>query len=88
MRSDWGKGHYCRRTILRLPYQQELSGTSTLGVILKQTFTRGGILEHIREAFQEAKKEFGGRGLRLPDLVDIMKKAITSLQRVFICIDG
>ena len=68
--------------------QQEQSTTSMLGAILKQLVGRGGISEHIREAFQEAKKEFGGRGLRLPDLVEIMKKVVTALPRVFICIDG
>jgi len=59
-----------------------------LGAILKQLSNREGIPEHIREAFQKAKKAFGGRGLRLCDLVDSLKKAITPLQRVFICIDA
>ena len=43
---------------------------------------------HIREAFQKAKKKFGGQGLLLPDMVDILKKTITSLAGVFICIDA
>ena len=68
--------------------QQEQSATSMLGAILKQLVSRGRIPEHIREAFQKAKKEFGGRGLRLPDLVEIMKKVVTSLPRVFICVDA
>ena len=59
-----------------------------LGAILKQLANRGGIPEYIREAFQKAKKEFGGRGLRVPDMVEILKKAIASLPRVFICIDA
>jgi len=59
-----------------------------LGTILKQLASRGGIPEHIREAFREAKKEFGGRGLRVPDMVEILKKTIASLPRVFICIDA
>ena len=59
-----------------------------LGAILKQLFNRRGIPEYIRGAFQKAKKEFGGRGLRLPDLVEILKKTVISLQRVFICIDA
>jgi len=50
-----------------------------LGAILKQLASRVGIPEHMREAFQKAKREFGGRGLRLPDLVEIMKKVIASL---------
>ena len=56
--------------------------------MLKQLVSRGGIPEHIREAFQKAKKNFGGQGLLLPDMVDILKKTITSLPRVFICIDA
>ena len=68
--------------------QQEQSTINILGAILKQLICRGGIPEHIREAFRKAKKEFGGRGLRLPDLVEIMRKAIISLPRVFVCIDA
>jgi len=68
--------------------QQEQSTISMLGAILKQLIIRGGIPEHIREAFQKAKKEFGGRGLRLPDMVEVLKKTITSLDRVFVCIDA
>jgi len=68
--------------------QQEQSTTCMLGAIIKQLVRRGGIPEHIREAFREAKKEFGGRGLRVPDMVEILKKTIASLPRVFICIDA
>ena len=68
--------------------QQEQSTTSMLGAILKQIISRGRIPEHIRETFRKAKKEFGGRGLRLPDLVEIMKKVVTGLPGVFICIDA
>ena len=59
-----------------------------LGAMLKQLASRGGIPENTREAFQKAKKEFGGRGLQLPRMVDILKKAIRSLPRLFICIDA
>ena len=45
-----------------------------LGAILKQLVSRGGIQEHIREAFQKAKGEFGGRGLRIPDMVEFLKR--------------
>ena len=68
--------------------QQEQSTTSILGAILKQLVSRGGIPEDIREAFQKAKNEFGRRGLRLPDMVEILKKTITRLQRIFLCIDA
>ena len=59
-----------------------------LGAMLKQLASRGGIPEHTRKAFQKAKKEFGGQCLQLPDMVNMLKKTITSLRRLFICIDG
>jgi len=68
--------------------QQEQSSTSMLGAILKQLVTRGGIPDHIREAFRKAKNEFGGRGLRVPDLVEILKKVVTSFPLVAICVDA
>ena len=68
--------------------QQEQSTTNMLGVILKQLATRGGIPEHTREAFQKAKFFFGGQGLQLPDTVVMLKKTITTLPRLFICIDA
>ena len=68
--------------------QQEQSSVNMLGAMLKQLSSRGRIPDHIQEAFQKAKTEFGGRGLRVPDLVEIMKKTVTSLSRVFICIDA
>ena len=68
--------------------QQEQSATSMLGAILKQLVSRGGVPEHIREVFEKAKDGFGGRGLLLPDMVDILKKTITSLPRLFVCIDA
>ena len=68
--------------------QQEQSTASMLGAILKQLVSREGIPEHVREAFQKAKKEFGGRGLRLSDLVGLLRRTIAPLERVFICIDA
>ena len=68
--------------------QQELSTTSMLGAMLKQLISRGEIPGHIREAFRKAKNEFGGLSLRLPDLVEIVKEAVTVLPRVFVCVDA
>ena len=68
--------------------QHEQSAANILGSMLKQLVRRGGIPEQIREAFQKAKRECGGRGLRLSRLVDILKKTIASLPRLFICIDA
>ena len=68
--------------------QQEQSTTNMLGAMLKQLASRGGIPEYIRKAFREAKKEFGGRGLQLPDMIATLKRIITSPLRLFICIDA
>ena len=68
--------------------QQEQSTANMLGAILKQLASRGSILKDIQVAFQKARKEYGGRGLQPSDLVEIIKKAIKSLSRVFICIDA
>ena len=87
---DQAKGKYVAVVGLYCDFlaQQEQTTTGMLGAILKQLVSRGAIPEYIRGAFQEAKKEFGGRGLRLPDLIEIMKNAVTALPRVFICIDA
>ena len=59
-----------------------------LGAILKQLVIIGGVPKHIREVFRKAKKEFVGRGLRLPDLLEILKKVVASLSWVFARIDA
>ena len=59
-----------------------------LGAILKQILERDGISESLRGVFRAGKRGFGGRAVRLPDLVDILKTTIASLPDVFICIDG
>ena len=64
--------------------QHEQSTTNMLGAIIKQLAGKGEIPKYIREAFQK----FDGRGLRVPDIVQILKKTIESLPRVFICIDA
>jgi len=68
--------------------QQEQATTNIIGALLKQLVNRGGIPDHLREAFQKAKKEFGGRVPRLADLMGMLKIVIASLPRVFICLDA
>ena len=67
---------------------QEQTIASMMGAILKQVVGRGGIPIYLREAFQEGKKEIGGRGLRLTDLMRMLRAAFASLPQVFICIDA
>ena len=59
-----------------------------IGAILKQLVGRGDIPGYVREAFQAAKRNFGGRGPELPDLMRMLKIAIASLPQVFICLDA
>jgi len=70
--------------------QQEQSTRSMLGAILKQLVIGigGGMPRYIREAFQKANKDPSAPALRLPVLVEILKKTIASLEWVFICIDA
>ena len=68
--------------------QREQTTTNVMGAILRQLVGRGDMPEDIREVFQDEKKEFGGRGLRLADLMAMLKTTIASLRQVFICIDA
>ena len=68
--------------------QQEQTITNTMGAILKQLVGKGGIPSYLREAFEEAKTEFGGRGLRLTDQMGMLRTVIASLPQVFICVDA
>ena len=70
-----------------LAHEQQ-SATNMLGAILKQLLEREGIPEPVRQAFREGKRGFGGRAVRLSDLVKILNTTIASLSEVFICIDG
>ena len=66
--------------------QTEQTATNIIGAILKQLVVRGEVLEHVQKAFQKAENEVGGRGLRLPDMVQMLKQAVATFPRVFICI--
>jgi len=66
--------------------QKEQSVINVMAAILKQLVGRSevpkDISEDIREAFHERRRPL------LPDLVKMLRIAIASLPRVFICIDG
>ena len=68
--------------------QQEQTTADIMGAILKQLVAREEVLGYIRTEFEKAKMELGGRGLRLPDMVRMLKQAIATLPQVFICIDA
>ena len=64
---------------------QEQSATAMLGAILKQFVSIGEMPEDIRQSF---RKRFSDRGLRLPDVVGMLKTTIALLPPVYICIDA
>jgi len=64
---------------------QEQSATAMLGAILRQLVGVGEMPENIRQMF---RKRFSDRGLRLPDIVGMLKTTIALLPRVCICIDA
>ena len=68
--------------------REEQSPTNILGSLLKQIV--GGlekIPDGIRETFQDYKKVIGGRGLRVPEIVEMLQ-TVTSLQPTYICVDA
>ena len=65
--------------------QEEQSATAMLGAILKQLVSIREIPANIRQTF---RKRFSHRGLRLPDIIGMLKNIITLLPPVYICIDA
>ena len=68
--------------------QKEQTASNIMGAILKQLVARGEVLEGVQSAFRKAKREVGGRGLRLPDMMHLLKQAVVTLPQVVICIDA
>ena len=64
---------------------QEQSATAMLGAILRQLASVGEMPENIRQIF---RKRFSDRGLRLPDMVGMLKATISLLPPVYMCIDA
>jgi len=58
--------------------QQEQATAKVIGAILKQLAVRGEVLEGGRKEFRKGKKQVGGRGLRLPDIVQELKHALAT----------
>ena len=68
--------------------QQEMTTTNMMGAILRQLVGGRGIPEDLRQAFQEGKREVGGRRLQHAGLMRMLKIVIAPLPQVFICIDA
>ena len=68
--------------------RKEQSAASMLGALLKQIVSGMEVIpEEISRAFQEQKKDIGGCGPQLGDIVKMLQ-LITSSQRTFMCIDA
>jgi len=59
-----------------------------IGGLLRQVVLGavGNVCE-IKDAFEKSRKK-GGKGLRLPEMLGLFVKTISSLERVYICIDA
>ena len=70
--------------------QKEQTTINMMGAILKQLVCKckGGIPKAIRQAFLQGKGEVGGRRPLLAELIGMLKTAIASIPRVFICVDA
>jgi len=68
--------------------QQEQTVANIMRAILKQLIGNGIIAVYLREEFKRGVIGFGGRRIRLYELMKLVKMAIASLRQVFICIDA
>jgi len=68
------------------PSQQETTVTNMIGAILTQLGGRGKIPKYLGEAFEEGKKEIGGRRMRPPDVMRILWIATALRPCTLICI--
>jgi len=60
-----------------------------LGALIKQIVRGSGVIPtEINSAFQKAKGQVGGRGLRVPEALELLKAALGPFDRAFICIDA
>lgn len=67
--------------------QEDQSAVNIVGSLLSQVASRAmRIPVEIQSAFE--LKERGGQSLRLPDMVKLFAKTISSIERVYICFDG
>jgi len=68
--------------------QTDQSAVNMIGGLLRQVSLRApGIPSEIRSSFSESQKE-GGEGLRLPDMLKLFVKVISSIELVYLCVDA
>ena len=65
------------------------STSSVLGSVLRQLVGAfAEIPDEVQQAFERAKRQAGGTGLRLPEILAMLTKSLSRLKRGFICIDA
>ena len=65
------------------------SANTVLGSLLRQVAgALAQIPNDVQKAFEQAKRQVDGCGLRLPEIVDMLIKSLSSLKWAFICIDA
>ena len=65
------------------------SASTVLGSLLRQVVgALTQIPDDVQKAFERAKRQVDGCGLRLPEIVDMLIKSLSCLKRSFICIDA
>jgi len=81
---------YCDYQAQKAQSPESMIGCLLVQVVREAMLIRGEILGDIRSTFNESKKR-GGRGsqgLELPDMLQLFVKAISSIGRVYICVDA
>jgi len=69
--------------------QKTQTPENVLGALVKQIVRGlGAIPTEIDAAFQKSKGQVGGLGLRAPESLSLLKSALASFDRTFICIDA
>jgi len=84
----------CRKGVVVLFFycngqeQKDQSAVNIIGSLLRQFGVGAAEMpKGIRNAFQESSQG-GGKGLQLPDMVELFIRTILSIERAYICIDA
>ena len=60
-----------------------------IGGLLKQLLPESrDIPGEVRKVFRGSRNQLGGRGLRLPELIELFQAVLPPFDRIFICIDA
>jgi len=69
--------------------QERQTAANMIGALTKQVVNALEMVPtEIEEAFKRAEREVGGRGLKVSETVKLLRGALASVKRTFICIDA